>query len=113
MFSHSYEDIENEIKLLDIKKATQDTHIPTKIIKQNADIVRDFIYQNFNNGIACSVFPVNLKNANVTPVHKKESRENEANYRPIGILPNLSKIYEKCMYKQMSDCLENVLSIYQ
>ena len=111
--SISYEDIENEIKLLDIKKASQDTDIPTKIIKQNADIVGDFIYQNFNNAIACSVFPVNLKNANVTPVHKKESRENEANYRPISILPNLSKIYERCMHKQMSDFFENVLSKYQ
>ena len=92
--SISYEDIENEIKLLDIKKASQDTDIPTKIIKQNADIVADFIYQNFNNAIACSVFPVNLKNANISPVHKKESRENEANYRPISILPNLLICYK-------------------
>ena len=59
---------------LDAGKASQDTDIPTKIIKENADIVADFIYQNFNNAIACSVFPVNLKHANVTSVHKKGSR---------------------------------------
>ena len=98
---------------LDAGKASQDTDIPTKIIKENADIVADFIYQNFNNAIACSVFPVNLKNANVAPVHKKDSRKNEANYRPISILPNISKIYEKSMYMQVSDFFENILSKYQ
>ena len=109
----SCEDIKNELMRLDAGKASQDTDIPTKIIKENVDIVGDFVYQNFNNAIACSVFPVNLKNANVTPVHKKDSRENEANYRPVSILPNISKIYEKCMYKQISDYFENILSKYQ
>ena len=88
----SCEHIKNQLIRLDSGKASQDTDIPTKIIKENADIVADFIYQNFNNAIACSAFPINLKNANVTPVHQKDSRENGANYRPVSILPNISKI---------------------
>ena len=109
----TFEEIENELTKLDMQKASQDTDIPTKIVKENADIVGDFIYQNFNNAIASSVFPVNLKNANITPIHKKDSRETVSNYRPVSILPNLSKIYEKCMYKQISEFFENVLSKYQ
>ena len=108
-----YEDIEKELMQLDTQKSTQDTDIPTKIIKENVDIVGDFVFQNFNNAIECSVFPINLKKANITPVHKKDSRENEANYRPVSILPNISKIYEKSMYKQISDFFENILSKYQ
>ena len=57
--------------------------------------IADFLYQNFNNAIACSVFPVCLKNANISPVHKKDSKLCESNYRPISILPNLSKILQK------------------
>ena len=109
----TFEEIENELTKLDLQKASQDTDIPTKIIKQNSDIIGHFIYRNFNNAIACSVFPVNLKNANITPIHKKDSRETVSNYRPVSILPNLSKIYEKCMYKQISKFFENILSKYQ
>ena len=41
----------------------------------------------------------NLKNTNIKAVFKKGDRNNERNYRPAGILPNVSKTYEKCLYK--------------
>ena len=109
----SFEEIIKEIGKLEIKKACQETDIPTKLIKENSDIFADFIYQNFNNAIASSVFPENLKNATVTPVFKKDSRTTESNYRPVSILPNISKIYERCLCNQMSSFFENILSKYQ
>ena len=45
----------------------------------NSDIFADFLYQNFNDAIATSVFPQNLKNANITPVFKKGHRNSETN----------------------------------
>ena len=51
----SYEDIKNGLLQLDA------IDIPTKIIKENVDIIGDFVYQNFNNAIATSIFPFNLK----------------------------------------------------
>ena len=65
----------------------------------NSDIFADFLYQNFNDAIATSVFPQNLRNVNVTPVFKRGDRNSEINYRPVSILPNLSNIYERCLYK--------------
>ena len=59
------------------------------------------INQNSNDAIATSVFPQNLKNANITPVFKKDHKNSETNYRPVSILPNLSKIYKRCLYKQL------------
>ena len=41
--------------------------------------------------------PSYLKNATVTPIFKKKDRANIDNYRPVCILPNLSKVYERCM----------------
>ena len=39
-----------------------------------------------------------LKSAKVTPIHKKESKLNHLNYRPISLLSVFSKIFEKLIY---------------
>ena len=101
--------IKKTILKLDVKKACQDTNIPTKIIRENCDIFADFIFQNFNNGIASSVFPASVKNANIAPVYKKDSKNIESNYRPVSILSNISKIYERCLYSQISKFFEEKL----
>ena len=46
-------------------------------------------------------FRSELKAKDVIPVLKRKYRDNVENYRPVGILPNLSKIYERCLYNQM------------
>ena len=43
-------------------------------------------------------FPCILKHANVIPVHKNEIKSDKVNYRPVSVLPHLSKSYEKLMY---------------
>ena len=88
----SYKEILHEINQLDTRKACKDTDVPSKIIKVNSDIFADFLHQSFNDAIATSAFPQNLKNANITPVFKKGDSNSE-NYRPVSILPNVSKIY--------------------
>ena len=108
------EKIMKELEKLGNKKASQCLdNIPTRIIKENTDLFSDFLYQNFNNTIASGRFSALLKNANITPVYKKDSRTDEKNYRPVSILPNLSKVYEKCMYEQISEYFEDFLSRYQ
>ena len=59
------------------------------------------------------VFPDSLKQADIKPVYKKDSRNEKENYRPLSILPNLSKIYERCMYTQMKKYFGPILSKYQ
>ena len=58
-------------------------------------------------------FPENLKHADITPLYKKDKKDIKGNYRPVTILPNLSKIFEKCMFEQMSQFFENIFSKYQ
>ena len=62
-------DILREIKMLQSNKATQNTHIPTKLIKDNANIFAEFIFISLNRCIKQSVFPSKLKLVNITPVH--------------------------------------------
>ena len=43
------------------------------------------------------VFPNELKQADIKPIYKKESRNEKENYRPVRILRNSSEIFERCM----------------
>ena len=67
------------------------------IIKDNKDLFSYFISASFNNAVNKGVFPD--EHADIKPVYKKESRNEKKNYRPVSILPNLSKILERCMYE--------------
>ena len=97
------EDICKEIFALDASKATQSDDIPTKTIKNNSDIFSRFFQADLNNTIEASTFPEQLKYADVKPVFKKYARTEKKNYRPISILPNVSKIYERCLNKQLEE----------
>ena len=106
-------EIEKQINLLDKSKAQQQTDIPTRIIKDNTDIFATYISQNFDFELKNSNFPDFLKNADIKPVHKKNSRTEKSNYRPVSILPNLSKIYERCIYEELDEFFQSVFSKYQ
>ena len=47
------------------------------------------------------------------PVFKKDSRTDKKNYRPISILLNVSKIYERCLNKQLEGYFQALLAKYQ
>ena len=55
-------------------------------------------------------FPEELKLADVIPIFKKLDPFDKANYRPISLLPSLSKVYEKLMYKQLNTFFMKKLS---
>ena len=100
------------INNLDTSKATQQGDIPTKIIKYNKDLSSYFISASFNNAVNKGVFPDKLKQADIKPIYKTVSRNKKENCRSVSILPNLSKIFERCMYDQLKDHFEKLLSKY-
>ena len=109
----SHDDVVKEFNQLKSKKVSQNTDIPKKIVKENVDIISHFLYHNFNNSLSCSIFPTVMKYADVTPIHKKDDKTDKTNYRPISILPNLSKVYERLMYNQISPYFDSVFSKFQ
>ena len=52
------------------------------------------------------MFPSCLKTTDITPIYKKRKRDMKDNYRPVNILPVLSKLYERYMFKQISEFLK-------
>ena len=57
-------------------------------------------------------FPGNLKNADVTSVFKKSNPLNKENYRPVSVLPIISKVFEKLMQNQINLHIKSSLSPY-
>ena len=105
--------IEKEMHNLKMNNASQSSDIPTKIIKENVDIFAEFLWKSINSSIKSFTFPSCLKLADVTPLHKKGKKDKKDNYRPVRILPTLSKYFEKRMFSQMSAYFDEIFSQYQ
>ena len=50
------------------------------------------------------------KKSNVTPVHKKDSRENVSNYRPMSLLSIISKVMERCIHNRVYPILSALIN---
>ena len=72
-------DVKKEIRKLDPRKATQNTDIPVRILKQNSDIFGNYICDFFNECVDKGVFRSISKDANITPVFKKGFRGSKDN----------------------------------
>ena len=102
--------IKEKIFSLNKKKPTTFNNIPTRILVENCDIISPFITDIYNESKTKSDFPVSLKLADITPAHKKDDRTIMDNYRPVSILPSVSKIFERNMYEQISQYVDKYLS---
>ena len=71
---------------------------PIKIIKEIKDIIASVLSHIINKSLQQGYFPSQLKNARVIPLHKGGNAQDVNNYRPISILPLLSKIFERVVY---------------
>jgi hypothetical protein len=53
-----------------------------------------------------------LKLADIIPIHKKDCKSKKENYRPISILPTLSKVFEKVLLNQLAEFSQEILFPY-
>ena len=109
----SKEDVLKEIKMLHVSKAMHESDIPVKIIKANESFIAEAICFYLNKALENGKFPNCLKLANITPVLKNGARTSKNNYRPVSILPDFSKIFERLLRRQLSEFFDNILSKFQ
>ena len=86
--------------------------IPSKILVLLKESISEPVKNIINLVVLEDCFPDQAKTSSVTPVYKKDERTLKTNYRPISILPAVSKLLEKFMFKQMSNCFEKLFSEY-
>ena len=104
--------ISNIIMSLNNKKANGPASISTNIIKILAPDMSTMLSKIINVSFSTGIFPDCLKLADVVPVHKKDSKLIVENYRPISLLSNISKIFEKTIHTRLYSFLEDTKSLY-
>ena len=104
------EDVAVHIKKLNSKKASPINSIPARILKENSDVFCAVIQNLYNYGLSKGIFPKELKAGDISSLFKKEDAFTKKNYRPITVLPSVSKIYDRMMQGQMLPFVQSFLS---
>ena len=105
--------ISDIIVKLDENKSTGPNGIPVFLLKTFNDFFSKILSKLINLSFEKGVFPDLLKMAKVIPLHKKGSKFDHLNYRPISLLSVFSKIYEKLIYSRLYSYLTKYNLIYQ
>ena len=77
--------------------------ISMKLIKRIKHLITDSLTLIINQSLNTGIFPENLKSAKVLPLFKKGDSSTMGNYRPISLLPAISKIFERVVFCQLYD----------
>ena len=116
-FSFMLTDDSIVLKLLediDLSKTGGMDNLAGKFLKEGASVLAAPLTELCNLSISLSEFPNDCKIAKVKPIYKKETKTNPKNYRPISLLPLISKIIEKIICNQTQQFLDkNILYKYQ
>ena len=95
------------ISHLDTSKASGPDRIPAIVLKMCSPELFSILSKLHNLCLTHSVFPSNWKLASVIPVFKGSGAKSDpSNYRPISILPIMSKVFESLINQQLVDYLE-------
>jgi len=107
--------VAQQLKRLKKKKATGLDGIPPKFLKEISPIIAKPVCFIINLSLESCQIPNEWKLAKIVPIHKSGNISEANNFRPISILPVLSKVLERAMHHQLSNYLEDnhLLSIQQ
>ena len=98
--------VERELRSLKRSKTTGPDNLPPGLLKDCGDAISNQLCHLINLTLQTGVVPNEWKIAKVIPVFKSGDRTDPNNYRPISVLPVLSKILEKAVHSQLMDHLE-------
>ena len=97
----------------DSTKACGPTSIPIDLLKYLDNEISHILTQLINLSFESGTHPEKLKIAKVIPIFKKGSKLKASNYRPISLLSNINKLFEKVMYIRLLSFLNDQNSFYK
>ena len=97
----THKEINDIIDVLKLNKAHGPDNISVQMLKLCGEELSVALKIVFDNILETGIFPEQWKQANVTPVHKKNDKQIVSNYRPISLLPILANIFERLIFKNL------------
>ena len=106
------DEVGNILSGMNNKKSVGVDGISMHMLKISAPIIVPCLTYIFNKSLSEGEYPLRWKQAKIIPLHKSGDKSSPCNYRPIAILPSVSKLLEKIACKQFSNYLKskNILS---
>ena len=83
------------------KTSTGHDNISNKLLKSLQEVISKSLTLIINQSLNTGIFPQKLKLAKVIPIYKKGEKTKLQNYRPISLLPSISKIFERVVFNQL------------
>ena len=108
----SIEDTTKIINNMKPKNSTGPDNISMSFLKQHAMSLVKPLTSLINQSLSKGIFPTKLKIAKIIPIFKKDDIHLFDNYRPISLLPAISKIYEKTVHIQLLNYLTTNKLLY-
>ena len=103
----SRDKVVNLLLSIPVYKATGNDGVSAKLLRSAAPAITDSLCKLINFCIDKQTFPTKWKVGKVTPIYKGQgNRDDKNNYRPIAVLPILSKLLEKHICDHLCDFLE-------
>ena len=114
----SFSNIDNEVVLKAIDSLKPKTSqgldgFSNKLLKTVKTEISPILTNICNQSIQQGIFPDLLKRAKVLPLYKKNEDFLFCNYRPVSLLPSVSKVFERILYNQMYDYFTNLKIFYK
>jgi hypothetical protein len=106
-------DITKELNNLNTSKAPGPDGVSTRVLKECRTELAEPIKNLFNQSVETSTLPNEWKTANVVPIHKKGPKTEVSNYRPVSLLPIISKVLERCILNKIIDIISPHISRMQ
>ena len=83
--------------------------IPIQILKES-EFTFEKLINCINKSIETGYFPDSLKEVNITSIYKIDDPLDKSSYRPVSILPLVSKAFQRLIYNQLSEYTEGFLN---
>ena len=109
------QEVEKKLLKLNTSKAPGDDQIHPKILKENAEIISDFLSILFTKSLVKGQLPSDWKAAVVVPLHKKGNKKKTENYRPVSLTSIVCKILESIIRDKLLWHMDtnNLFTIHQ
>lgn len=82
-----------------------------QLLKRSCDIISSVLANFLNKSVSLGAYPSKLKMSKVIPVYKADDKKDACNYRPISLLSNFNRIFEKVMYNRMKVFIQKTPTI--
>ena len=105
-------DVLNIISDLAPKNSCGVDNISSKLLQRISIITAAPLAHIINQSLCTGIFPDRLKIARVMPLYKKDDPHLVDNYRPISVLPAISKVFERVVFNQLYDYMHKNKLLY-